>query len=78
MNKLEQIKRLAEIREDMKRGGYLNPFRAMSRIEFLLSVVDELSDALLAIQKVNREVVENAYTAKGRGCDSEGSDLRSE
>ncbi len=75
MEKLEQVKKLAEIREDVKRGGYLNPLKAMDRIKFLLSVVDELSDALLSIQKVNKEVVENAYPTKRGSCDSEGSNL---
>jgi hypothetical protein len=75
MDKLEQIKKLAEIREYVKRGGYLNPFKAMDQIKFLLSVVDELSDALREIQKINKEVVENAYTTKRGSCDHEGSDL---
>ncbi len=64
MDKLERVRLLADIRDDVKRGGYLNPFKATDRIVFLLSVVDELTDALLSIQKVNKEVVENAYAAK--------------
>jgi hypothetical protein len=63
------------IRHDVEHGLYLNPFKAREHICFLLSLCDELGDALRAIQKINKEVVRYADAAKGRGCHSEGSDL---
>lgn len=63
MEKLEQIKKLAEIRNDVEHGSYLNPFKARDHLRFLLLLCDELSESLRAIQKINKEVVRNADAA---------------
>jgi hypothetical protein len=52
----EKIRRLEEIRKDNRAGSYLNPFKAKEHIDFLLSLLEELTDALFQIHQAVREV----------------------
>jgi hypothetical protein len=55
----EKIQRLEQIRQDVKLGSYLNPFKAREHITFLLSLLDELTDALFKIHQAVQEVRRN-------------------
>jgi hypothetical protein len=52
----EKIKTLAEIRRDHKEVKYLTLYQATVRIGFLLSLIDELTDAMSKIHKLAKEV----------------------
>jgi hypothetical protein len=75
MDPRDEIKKLAEVRKDVERGSYLNPFKARDHIQFLLSLYDKLGEMLMTVQKMNEEVVRNAYTTKRGGEDGESSNL---
>lgn len=51
----KKIQTLAEIRRDAKKIISLNPFIARERIEFLLELIDELTDALFKIHQLVQE-----------------------
>jgi hypothetical protein len=44
-----KIRTLEEIRRDLARGVYLNPFKARAHISFLLDLIDDLTEALFKI-----------------------------
>jgi len=51
----KKIRMLEEIRRDERAMVYLNPFRAKERITFLLTLIDELTEALFKIHAAVQE-----------------------
>jgi len=51
----DKIKTLEAIRKDIAEGAYLNPFKGKGHILFLLSLLDELTDALFQIHQTLQE-----------------------
>jgi len=68
----KKIQRLTEIRRDVGVEAYLNPFRAREHIAFLLSFVDELTEALFKIHALvqeGRKIDSNIDPGSKQGAD---------
>jgi len=57
----KKIQMLAQIRHDVDDGSYLNPFKAGAHIVFLLSLIDELTEALFKINAALQEKTKNDF-----------------
>lgn len=55
----KKIRALADIRAEATIGSYLSPFKAIERIQFLLSLIDELTEALFKMHALAQEKKQN-------------------
>ena len=55
----KKIQRLVEIRHDQKTARYLTAIEAHLRIQFLVELVDELTEALFKIHAAIQEIRKN-------------------